>query len=1403
MSLCPAFKTGYMSEDALPFDEDPCLISKKQHPELDPYRALDSSRLRLVGEGDWPLESFLDGPLWLPFQEPAILYHGLPCPVDDVPNFTAESREECLNLAKVWDARGLLALFPEPSRPGFFSRVFNAYKSPTVDRQIGDRRLPNHCEYHISGPAKYLPQGAQLTLIRVPRFKHVIRGSMTDRRDFYHQAQVTPERAATNMLPFDFEAEDLEGLRACDAVRDAWGSRKKFDRLVRGDELRGPGWAKRQDRVFPKRLFPAFKSLFQGDHLGVEFALQSHAGLLTQGGLLKPCHRILGNTPFPISDAWDALVIDDYFALGVCQISSPAEKSFAMKALASAREIYSREKLKGSDEKDVVASQTLKAAGAEIRSCDQNARAGVIPVGAPIAKRIALSVASLRAAALPCISAKLVSRVLGNWVSVLQYRKCLSSVVEGLFKFSAACLEGGPGEVFKLTRAHAQELVLLSVFAPLVFSNVAIDYHEKIFATDASNHKGAIVSAKVPPEVHEALWLDSDRRGSYTHLDNNFRATLRHLGQNDDDNDRPHPFSASPGFQLEKGPLFYFDFVEICGGAGKVSAALLDRGHSVAPVLDLSESRHYDLSSLRLLEWIIYMLEEGRFRSFLVAPPCTSFSPAAHPAVRSYAEPLGFDRRNPKVLHGNILAFRSLVLLRVGRRHRRPCGAEQSRLSKMCWLEAWTSLRGKGFEEAVIASCAFGSPHRKEFRFLVHLLSVDLLDTRCPGGHSHIRIQGQLTKPSAVYTDGLAAHLAEAYHSALCCLQAEERLCPDVGGFESVFANDVMLAADWNVVRAWGWKRTGHINVLELSSAVSNLCEISATESHRRFGCFVDSSVCLGALAKGRSASLALQPLLKRACSVCIGADLYPGWIFSPTRLNTADDPTRDVELRKPWTYSVVRALGVGALRSLKLDGLRRFAANWLRLTLCVLLFQPSDAALSVDWDIGLHSLGCFRLGACLVCLFGLASCLSYAWVPGLSVPSWGCKFGVRTRSRSSFHQGRPFIFLAFAAMVALNAGTAEAMPLAPTSAAERGRSEARRETVLTATRAIKKETLDKRKFYFERFRQWLWEEKSISLRFLLEQKPPDAERVSALLVDYGQELFRAGRSYGIYSETINSIAVARPLIRRQLTSAWDLAFQWLMDEPHSHHPAMPLSVMTAMVTVALVWGWAHEAAVILMSWAGIMRIGEVLAATRAQLVLPGDAAPGTSFMLVMITAPKTRGRSAKHQAARIDQCDVIRFLTAMFGAAPPTAKIWPFSSATLRKRFVAILKALQLPTQRVGSTRPFDLGSMRPGGATYLLHLTENPEYVRRRGRWLSSRVMEVYLQEVFSVTYVEKIKPRARFLIDQCSGAFASVLEYAISFLDCAIPPAVWFHLLRGPAGFPTEKFEESGVDGDVFVA
>lgn len=75
------------------------------------------------------------------------------------------------------------------------------------------------------------------------------------------------------------------------------------------------------------------------------------------------------------------------------------------------------------------------------------------------------------------------------------------------------------------------------------------------------------------------------------------------------------------------------------------------------------------------------------------------------------------------------------------------------------------------------------------------------------------------------------------------------------------------------------------------------------------------------------------------------------------------------------------------------------------------------------------------------------------------------------------------------------------------------------------------------------------------------------------------------------------------------------------------------------------------------------------LNAKRSDLVLPEESAPGINYVLLRLEEPKTRGRSARHQAARIEPRDLVLLISAVFGSLNPSEKLWKMSSATLRKR--------------------------------------------------------------------------------------------------------------------------------------
>ena len=357
----PELGCGYLQHEPLLFEEDKSLLPVASYPELAPYKNLEPSRLKITGDGRWPLQQFLDGPLWLPYQEPRFLLHGKEIDAASMPNFKFESREANLELCKLWDSKGLLGLHRGPLVPGHFSRVFNAHKSKEVDRQIGDRRIPNSRERSIDGPSAFLPPGFLLTNLRVKSFEEELRASITDRRDFYHQACVTQQRSKTNMLPFSYTPEELRGLKALEAaeITERKGKRPKVRGVDLGDGFGGPQFEEEQQTHW----FPSFNSLFQGDHLGVEFALQAHEGLLRTHELLSPTHRILGRSPFPLGGKYEGLIIDDFFAIGVEKIGGDPLSSFAARALATARAAYEEHRLPGSIEKDVEAANNQSCRG--------------------------------------------------------------------------------------------------------------------------------------------------------------------------------------------------------------------------------------------------------------------------------------------------------------------------------------------------------------------------------------------------------------------------------------------------------------------------------------------------------------------------------------------------------------------------------------------------------------------------------------------------------------------------------------------------------------------------------------------------------------------------------------------------------------------------------------------------------------------------------------------------------------------------------------------------------------------------------------------------------------------------------------------------------------------------------
>ena len=99
----------------------------------------------------------------------------------------------------------------------------------------------------------------------------------------------------------------------------------------------------------------------------------------------------------------------------------------------------------------------------------------------------------------------------------------------------------------------------------------------------------------------------------------------------------------------------------------------------------------------------------------------------------------------------------------------------------------------------------------------------------------------------------------------------------------------------WRTAFQYAWKTQQHINLLEMSAALTSLRRRSRSPAAHggRFLHVVDSLVCAAALAKGRAGSIRLNRLLRRWMAVVIAADFYPVVFWTISRWNAADAASR------------------------------------------------------------------------------------------------------------------------------------------------------------------------------------------------------------------------------------------------------------------------------------------------------------------------------------------------------------------------------------------------------------------------------------------------------------------------------------------------------------------------------
>ena len=237
-------------------------------------------------------------------------------------------------------------------------------------------------------------------------------------------------------------------------------------------------------------LTPSFREITQEWNLPAQH-IRSSFGTMVSSMLNA---LLLGQDQWLQPETFKALVIDDFFAISV-EPKSDGRMSRSVKAFNTAQRAYHDFSLIGSPDKDVKGATRAKVIGAEV-AADEVALSCKCPsVSAPAQKRFGLSWISFQIAQLSHTMDSLHLSLLGGWTSVLMFRRPFMSILQEAFHLVPSIeVSDKHAKLVPLPRRVATELVLLACLAPLIKTDISVPFCEKLFATDASSDRGAVVS---------------------------------------------------------------------------------------------------------------------------------------------------------------------------------------------------------------------------------------------------------------------------------------------------------------------------------------------------------------------------------------------------------------------------------------------------------------------------------------------------------------------------------------------------------------------------------------------------------------------------------------------------------------------------------------------------------------------------------------------------------------------------------------------------------------------------------------------------------------------------------------------------------------------------------------------
>ena len=307
----------------------------------------------------------------------------------------------------------------------------------------------------------------------------------------------------------------------------------------------------------------------------------------------------------------------------------------------------------------------------------------------------------------------------------------------------------------------------------------------------------------------------------------------------------------------------------------------------------------------------------------------------------------------------------------------------------------------------------------------------------------------------------------------------------------------------------------------------------------------------------------------------------------------------------------------------------------------------------------------------------------------------------------------------------------------------------------LDGVELVRPETVALGKLHWEKFFDWVrvlvGDEVAVSL-----WKVPSL--MGSMMAAYGRHWYGSGGPLYCFRHLIVYAQRLYPLLKGNLQEAWTVVAKWEELEPVEHRRPIPLSLVNAMVTLALSWRWTRVACIILIGFHACTRPGEVLRARRNCLILPEDvdSPPGSACFLKILKPKPGRRGLGRTQHAKVRDSVVSVFLSRIFLHVEPSEFLYPGTAGSFRTRWNMLLSKLLVPPSTMLTP-----GCLRAGG-TVELYIRGMPIMdILWSLRLRNIETLQHYLQEISTQITMIDLPQDARKLI----LSFSQLYAYSIS--------------------------------------